>query len=92
MRAGLKILVSAARSRPGPPFFSATCPSGNFSRPDFVPRLVPNSGTHSSAHQGGATMDRLIRIALNRVSPRPMSLREDAQVDAAVVTQIAVVS
>jgi hypothetical protein len=45
MEAGLKILVSAVQSRPSPPFFSAICLSGNFSRTDFVPRFVPNSGT-----------------------------------------------
>jgi hypothetical protein len=28
---GLKILAAAVQSRPGPPFFSATCPSWNFS-------------------------------------------------------------
>jgi hypothetical protein len=36
-------------------------------------------------------MDRLIRIALNRGSPGPISLREDPRVDAAV-TQTAVPS
>jgi hypothetical protein len=45
MQAGLKILVSAVQSRPSPPFISASCPSENFSRTDFVPRFVPNSGT-----------------------------------------------
>jgi hypothetical protein len=37
----------------------------------------------SPAHIKGATMDRLIRIALNRVLPGPISLRADPRVDAA---------
>ena len=45
MPAGLKILVSAVQSRPSPPFNSNSCPPENFSRNDFVPRFVPNSGT-----------------------------------------------
>jgi hypothetical protein len=53
MRAGLKILVSAVQSRPSPPFFSAAYPSENFSRSEFVPRFVPDSGTlpRIPAHQ-----------------------------------------
>lgn len=37
----------------------------------------------SPAHIKGATMDRVIRIALDRVLPGPISLREDPRVDAA---------
>ena len=51
---GLKILVSAVQSRPCPPFFSASCPSENFLRCEFVPRFVPNLGTLwiTPAHSG----------------------------------------
>jgi hypothetical protein len=43
MQAGLKILVSAVQSRPSPPFFSATCPTENFSQ-SVCAQIVPNSG------------------------------------------------
>ena len=47
---GLKILVSAVQSRPSPPFFLAACPSGNFLRREFVPKLCLTRA-HSSAFQ-----------------------------------------
>src|SRR5713226_392778 len=76
MRAGLKILVSAVQARPSPPFFSATCPLGNFSRTDFVPRFVPNSGTlqripaHEAYSEGrlgpGARVSAVLRVMFMR--------------------------
>src|SRR6266851_6907258 len=45
---GLKILVSAVQSRPSPPFISNSCPSRNFLRSEFVPKLCLTPA-HSSA-------------------------------------------
>ena len=68
---GLKILVSAVQSRPSPPFFSAICPSENFSRTDFVPRFVPSSGTFQRipAHEALSEGPRRARRKSLRRSP-----------------------
>ena len=43
--------MSAVQSRPSPPFISYSCPSANFLRPEFVPKLCP-ARAHSSARDG----------------------------------------